>query len=66
MRVVIGVDWSDQAFAAVTQTFHLYHPSDVTLVHGVDLGFFEHPVVAGAANVQGYDEFRNSMVDAGR
>jgi nucleotide-binding universal stress UspA family protein len=66
MRVVIGVDWSDLAFAAVTQTFHLYHPSDVTLVHGVDLGFFEHPILAGAANVQGYDEFRNSMIDAGR
>jgi nucleotide-binding universal stress UspA family protein len=66
MRVLIGVDWSDQAFAAVTQTFHLYHPSDVTLVHGVDLGFFEHPIVAEAANMQGYDDFRNSMVDAGR
>lgn len=66
MRVLIGVDWSDQAFAAVTQTFHLYHPSDVTLVHGVDLGFFEYPIVAGAANMQGYDDFRHSMVDAGR
>ena len=66
MKVVIGVDWSDQAFAAVTQTFYCYHPSDVTLVHGVDLGFFEHPIVAEAANVQGYDDFRNSMVDAGR
>jgi nucleotide-binding universal stress UspA family protein len=66
MKVVIGVDWSDQAFAAVTQTFHCYHPSDVTLAHGVDLGFFEHPIVAEAANMQGYDDFRNSMVDAGR
>ena len=37
MRVIIGVDWSDQAFAAVTQTFQLY-PTDVMLVHGVDLG----------------------------
>jgi len=66
MRVVIGVDWSDQAFAAVTQTFHLYQPTDVTLVHGIDLGFFEYPIVAEAANMQGYDDFRNSMVDAGR
>lgn len=66
MRVVIGVDWSDQSFAAVTQTFQLYRPTDVTLVHGVDLGILEHPVVAEAGNVQGYDDFRNAMVDAGR
>ncbi|MDR4465168.1 MAG: universal stress protein [Nitrospira sp.] len=66
MRVVIGVDWSDQAFAAVTQTFHLYHPSDVTLVHAVDLGILQNPVVAQAGNVQGYEDFRRAMVDAGR
>lgn len=65
MRVVIGVDWSDQAFAAVTQTFRLYHPTDVTLVHGVDLGMLQSPVVAQAGNVQGYEDFRHAMVDAG-
>ncbi|HWF59121.1 MAG TPA: universal stress protein [Nitrospira sp.] len=65
MRVVIGIDWSDQAFAAVTQTFQLYHPTDVTLVHGVDLGILKHPFVAQAGNVQGYDEFRNAMVASG-
>ncbi len=65
MRVIIGVDWSDQAFAAVTQAFHLYHPADVTLVHGVDLGILNHPVVAQAGNVQGYDDFRKAMVDSG-
>jgi nucleotide-binding universal stress UspA family protein len=66
MRVVIGVDWSDQSFAAVTQTFQLYAPTDVTLVHGVELGILAHPVVAQAGDVQGYDDFRNAMVDAGR
>ena len=65
MRIIIGVDWSEQAFTAVTQTFHLYHPTDVTLAHGVDLGFFEQPIVAQAGNLQGYDDFRNAMVDAG-
>lgn len=65
MRVVIGVDWSDQAFAAVTQTFQLYHPTDVALVHGVDLGILQNPIIAQAGNVQGYDDFRNAMVDAG-
>ncbi|MDH4097771.1 MAG: universal stress protein [Nitrospira sp.] len=66
MRIAIGVDWSDQAFQAITQTFHVYHPTDVTLVHGVNLGFFEQPLIAGAANLQGYDDFRNAMVDSGR
>lgn len=66
MRIAIGVDWSDQAFAAVTQTLHAYRPTDVTLVHGIDLGVFEYPIVAQAANLQGYDEFRSTMVDAGR
>ena len=66
MRVVIGVDWSDQAFAALVQTFQLYHPTDVTLVHGVDLGILEHPFMAQAGNVQGYDDFRHAMVDSGR
>lgn len=66
MRIVIGVDWSDQAFAAVAQTFHVYHPTDVTLVHGVELGILEHPFVAQAGNVQGYDDFRHAMVDSGR
>lgn len=65
MRVVIGVDWSEQSFAAVTQTFQLFHPSDVTLVHGVELGILEHPVVAQAGNVQGYDDFHKAMVDSG-
>lgn len=65
MRVVIGVDWSDQAFAAVTQTFQLYQPTDVTLVHGIDLGILEHPVVAQAGDLQGYDDFRNAMIDSG-
>lgn len=66
MRVVIGVDWSDQSFAAITQTFQVYHPTDVTFVHGVELGILEHPFVAQAGNVQGYDDFRHAMVDSGR
>ena len=65
MRVIIGIDWSDQAFAALTQTFQLYHPTDVTLVHGVDLGILKHPFVAQAGNVHGYDDFRKAMVDSG-
>ncbi len=39
---------------------------DVTLVHGVNLGLFEQPIIAEATNLQGYHDFRNAMVDAGR
>jgi len=65
MKVVAGVDWSDDAFAAVEQLALLYRPDEVTLVHGVDIGFFEYPIVAEAANLQGYDIFRKAMFDAG-
>jgi nucleotide-binding universal stress UspA family protein len=66
MRIVAGVDWSDEAFAAVEQIGLLYRPDDVVLVHGVDLGMFQSPMVAGAVNLQGYDEFRQAMIEAGR
>jgi len=66
MRIVVGVDWSDEAFAAVGQIGLLYHPDEVVLVHGVDLGMLQYPIVAQAANLQGYDEFRQALVDSGR
>ena len=66
MKIVAGVDWSDEAFAAVEQLGLLYQPDEVLLVHGVDLGMFQSPLLAGAANLQGYDEFRRAMLDAGR
>jgi len=66
MKIVAGVDWSDEAFAAVEQLGLLYKPDEVLLVHGVDLGMFQSPLLAGAANLQGYDEFRGAMIDAGR
>ena len=65
MRILVGVDWSDEAFAAVEQIGLLYKPDDVVLVHGVDLGMFQSPIVAGAVNLQGYDEFRKALIDAG-
>jgi nucleotide-binding universal stress UspA family protein len=66
MRIVAGVDWSDDAFAAVEQIGLLYRPDEVVLVHGVDLGMLQSPLVAGAVNLQGYDEFRQALIDAGR
>src|SRR6266545_3049407 len=66
MKVVAGVDWSEESFAAVEQLALLYRPDEVAIVHGVDLGLFQSPVVAQAANLQGYDDFRRAMIDAGR
>ncbi len=66
MKIVIGIDWSEQAFAAVREVFALYAPHEVVLVHGIDLSIFRHPVMAQAANLQGYEEFRRAMQDAGR
>ena len=66
MRIAVGVDWSDEAFAAVEQVGLLYRPDDVVLVHGVDLGMLQSPLVAAATNLQGYDEYRQAMMDAGR
>jgi len=66
MKVAVGIDWSEQAFSAVQQVCRLYRPTELTLVHGVDLGLFEYPVVAQAANLQGYQEFRDALVEAGR
>lgn len=65
MKAVVGVDWSEQSFAAVRQVLDLYLPREISLVHGADLGFFEYPLVAEVTNMQGYDEFRQAMLDAG-
>src|SRR5215208_4898358 len=66
MRVVAGVDWSEESFAAVEQLALLYRPDEVAVVHGVDLGLFQSPMVAQAANLQGYDDFRQAMINDGR
>jgi len=66
MRIVVAVDWSDQAFNAVQEVVRLYTPEELTLVHAVDLGFLEYPAVAQATALQGYDDFRRAMCDAGQ
>jgi nucleotide-binding universal stress UspA family protein len=66
MQVVAAVDWSEESFAAVEQLALLYRPDEVAIVHGVDLGLFQSPMVAQAANLQGYDDFRQAMINAGR
>ena len=66
MRILVGIDWSDEAFAAVEQVGLLYRPDEVIFVHGVDLGILNSPLVAGAVNLQGYDECREALTESGR
>ncbi|HET8721754.1 MAG TPA: universal stress protein, partial [Nitrospira sp.] len=65
MRIVIGVDWSDEAFAAVQQALLLYRPTEVTLVHGIEMGIFEYPALAQIASLQGYEQFQWAVTAAG-
>ena len=65
MRVVMAMDWAEHAFAAVRQTLALYPVREAILTHGVDLGLFQYPLVAEVTNLQGYDDFRSAMRQAG-
>ena len=92
MRIVIGIDSSEQvfadieqplhvfsptdltdssgqAFAALQQTLHIFSPTDITFVHGVDMGRFEFPFGAEAANRadrEQYEGLLRSKLDVGR
>lgn len=66
MRALIALDWSEQAFAAVREVSYLYDLQAVTLVHGIDLGMFQYPIVAEVSSMQGYDDFRKAMEKAGQ
>ncbi len=61
MHIVVGVDWSNQAFTAVQVATRLYTPEELTLVHALDLGFLAHPTVAQAMELRGHDEFLRAM-----
>ena len=66
MKIVIGIDWSEESFATVQQVLHVFRPTHVALVHGVSMGLLEYPSVAQVANFQGYDELRRALTEAGR
>ncbi len=45
MKITVAIDWSDQDFDALTQAVQLYHPTEVTLVHAVDVSlYFEQEI----------------------
>lgn len=54
MKIVVGVDWSDQDFAALNQAVQLYHPTEVSLVHAIDTGlYFEQGAAVDHETVRG-------------
>ena len=65
MRIAVAVDWSEPSFETVKSIGHMYQPSEVTLIHAVDLHPFENPLLAPAVAKQAFEEFRAAMVDAG-
>jgi Universal stress protein UspA and related nucleotide-binding proteins len=66
MRIAVAVDWSEQSFDTVKGIAHLYQPSEVILIHAVDLHPFENPLLAPPVAKQAFEDFRNAMMDAGR
>ena len=40
MKIVVAIDWSDNDFAALNQAVQLFRPTEVTLVHAVDLSLY--------------------------
>ena len=66
MRIAVAVDWSEPSFDTVQSITFLYQPSEVILIHAVDLHPFENPLLAPAVAKQAFEEFRDAMMDAGR
>ncbi len=66
MRIVVGVDWSDETFSAVQTVNQLYHPKELILVHAVDVRSFEDPFFAPAVAKEAYADFRKSLVESGQ
>ncbi len=66
MRIVIGVDWSDESFITVRQVLQLYRPTEIDLVHGNNLGIFKYSGMVQAANLPGYEQYLYAVTDAGQ
>ena len=66
MRIAVAVDWSEQSFENVKSMASLYRPSEIILIHAVDLHPFENPLLAPAVAKQAFEQFRDAMMDAGR
>jgi|CXWL01.1.fsa_nt_gi nucleotide-binding universal stress UspA family protein len=65
MRLLVGVEWSDDAFEAVKAIPQLYRPTEIVLVHSVNLHPFESPILAPMMAKKAFDEFVEAMKKAG-
>ncbi|MES4786749.1 MAG: hypothetical protein C4294_14020, partial [Nitrospiraceae bacterium] len=65
MRVVLALDWSEQAFNAVQAVTRLYTPEELTLLHAVDLRLFRAPLLTPPIAKQAFEEIRQALVEAG-
>lgn len=65
MRVVLALDWSEQAFNAVRAVTRLYTPEELTLLHAVDLRLFRAPLLTPPIAKQAFEEIRQALVEAG-
>lgn len=66
MRIAVAVDWSEQSFDTVKSIARLYQPSEVILIHAVDLHPFDNSLLAPTVAKQAFEEFRGAMMEAGR
>jgi nucleotide-binding universal stress UspA family protein len=55
MKIVVAVDWSDQDLTGLNQALQIYRPTEVTLVHAIDISLYfeqgaavEHETERGA------------------
>ena len=66
MRIAVAIDWSESSFDTIKTIARLYQPSEVILIHAVDLHPFENPLLAPAVAKHAFEDFRDAMRDAGR
>ena len=65
MNVVIGLDWSDDAFAALRIVTDQFAADRLTLVHAVDLGPFQSPLFASTVVSQALEGYKAAVEMAG-
>ena len=60
MRVVVGVDWTEERLSGVEEVLHLYAPQELGLVHAVNLGALESHALVPSMEQQAYDDLRRA------
>jgi hypothetical protein len=60
MRVVAGVDFSNEASAIVQTVLYLYAPQELVLVHAVDLGLLDSYALVPITEQQVHDELQHA------